>query len=76
MTCAQTGSYNDPNRLRRTKPNPTIHPWRPKIPCHQWTSVLSKNKNPYRSLQVLSKVKNLVWRVTKNPLPTMMNLVK
>ena len=46
MTCAQTGSYNDPNRPWRTEPGPTIHPQRPKIPCHQWTWVLPKKKEP------------------------------
>ena len=46
VTCAQTGSYNDPNKLWRTRPSRTIHPWRPKIPCHQWTWVPSKKKEP------------------------------
>ena len=55
MTCAQTGSYNDPNRPRRTGPSPTIHLWRPKIPCHQWTWVLSKKKEPtHTSIQLLT----------------------
>ena len=47
VICAQIGSYNNHNRPRRTGPNPTIHPWRPKIPCHQWTLVLSKKQNPH-----------------------------
>ena len=47
MTCAQINSYNNPNRPWRMRPSPTIHPWRPKIPCHQWTWVLFKKRNPH-----------------------------
>ena len=47
MTCAQTGSYNNPYRLRRTGPGPTIHPWRPKIPYHQWTTFQKKKKRTH-----------------------------
>ena len=47
MTCAQTSSYKDPNRPQRIRHSQTFHPSRPRIPCHQWTWVLPKRRNPH-----------------------------